>query len=122
MDDRVVEEVKLHQETIATDVNSPLHQIREKELEISGRVLTAKRQADEIIAVARKKAAELMSVAEAEGGIGAADREKTIGGEADREAKGLRDAAESEASAIGEQSEVRRAEAVRMVLKEVASV
>ena len=44
MDDNVAEEMRLHQETIATDANTPLHLIREKELEISGRVLAAKRE------------------------------------------------------------------------------
>ena len=91
MDENVVEEIRLHQETIAVDNNSPLHLIREKELEISGRVLSAKREADEIVATARKKAAEVVSTAEAEGGAGAADREKAIRDEATREADRLRD-------------------------------
>ena len=61
MDEKVLEEIKFHQETIATDANSPLHLIREKEIEISGRVLAAKREADEIVADARKKAAEIVA-------------------------------------------------------------
>ena len=52
--------------------------IREKELEISGQVLKAKREADGIVAEARKKAAELVSTAEEEGGAGAADRDAAI--------------------------------------------
>lgn len=122
MDDRVVDEVKLHQETIAADSNSPLHQIREKELEISGRVLTAKRQADEIIANARKRAAELTAAAEKEGGAGAADSEQVIRAEADREAKRLRESASTEARALSEQVEARREEAMRVVLEEVRTV
>ena len=86
MDDNVVEDIRLHQETIAVDNNSPLHLIREKELEISGRVLSAKREADEIVTAARKKAAEVVSTAEAEGGAGAASREKAIREEAVAEA------------------------------------
>ncbi len=39
MDDKVAENIQFHQETVETDQNSPLHLIREKEIEISGRVL-----------------------------------------------------------------------------------
>lgn len=122
VDDSVVEDIKLHQETIASDSNSPLHQIREKELEISGRVLAAKRQADEIVAAARKKAAEIVSAAESEGGAGAEETEKTIKAEAEREAARLVEAAEREAAGLNEQVDARRADAVRLVLDEVASI
>ncbi len=121
MDDSVVEDIKLHQETIASDSNSPLHQIREKELEISGRVLAAKRQADEIVAAARKKAAEVMSAAEDEGGAGAKESEKAIKADAELEAARLVEEAAKEAAALREQVEARRADAVRLVLAEVTS-
>lgn len=122
MDDSVLEDIKLHQETIASDSNSPLHQIREKELEISGRVLTAKRQADEIVAAARKKAAEVLSAAESEGGAGAEETEKTIKADAEREAARLVEEATREAAVLKEQVDARRADAVRLVLKEVTSI
>ena len=122
MDDRVLEDIKLHQETIASDSNSPLHQIREKELEISGRVLSAKRQADEIVAAARKKAAEVLSAAESEGGVGAEETEKAIKAEADLEATRLVQEAAREAAVLKEQVEARRADAVRIVLSEVTSI
>lgn len=122
MDDSVVEDIKLHQETIASDSNSPLHQIREKELEISGRVLAAKRQADEIVAAARKKAAEVMSAAEDEGGAGAKESEKAIKADAELEAARLVEQAAKEAAALREQVEARRADAVRLVLAEVTSI
>jgi vacuolar-type H+-ATPase subunit H len=122
VDENVVEEIRLHQETIASDNNSPLHLIREKELEISGRVLSAKREADEIVATARKKAAEIVSTAEAEGGAGAADREKVIREEAAREADRLRQAALAEAATLKEQVEARREEATRLVLAAVTRI
>lgn len=122
MDENVVEEIRLHQETIAVDNNSPLHLIREKELEISGRVLSAKREADEIVATARKKAAEVVSTAEAEGGAGAANREKVIRDEAESEAARLREAAHAEASKLKEQVETRREEATRLVLDAVTAL
>ncbi len=89
MDEKVAEEIQMHKETIATDSNTPLHLIREKEIEISGSVLAAKRQADEIVTEARKKAAEVVSKAEAEGGSGAAVREDEILADADKEAARL---------------------------------
>jgi len=122
VEDKAIAAVKLHQETIAADENSPLHQIREKELEISGRVLSAKREADEVIASARKKAAELMATAEAEGGAGAAHSEQAIQAEAELEANRLRETADQEARVFIEQVESRRAEAVRMIIEEVRSV
>lgn len=64
MDETVAEELEFHQQTVATDANSPLHLIREKELEISGRMLAAKRKADEIVAEARTKAAALVASAQ----------------------------------------------------------
>ena len=68
VDDKVTENLQFHQETVASDSNSPLHLIREKEIEISGRMLAAKRQADEIVADARKQAATLMGTATSEAG------------------------------------------------------
>lgn len=122
MDENVVEEIRLHQETIAVDNNSPLHLIREKELEISGRVLAAKREADEIVAAARKQAAEVVSTAESEGGAGAADREDAIRAEAERQAADLREAAHAEANKLKAQVEARREEATRLVLDAVTAV
>jgi len=122
VDDSVLDDIKLHQETIASDSNSPLHQIREKELEISGRVLAAKRQADEIVAAARKKAAEVLSAAEQEGGAGAEETEKAIKAEAERESARLVEEATREAAVLKEQVDARRADAVRLVLQEVTSI
>ncbi len=49
MDDKSTDELEFHQETVTTDANSPLHLIREKEMEISGRVLKAKNDAEEVV-------------------------------------------------------------------------
>jgi vacuolar-type H+-ATPase subunit H len=122
VDENVVEEIRLHQETIAVDNNSPLHLIREKELEISGRVLSAKRSADEIVSNARKKAAEVISTAESEGGAGAASQEQAIRAEAQQEAARLKDTAHAEAAVIKEQVEARRDDATRLVLDAVTTI
>jgi len=121
-DSKVVEEIRLHQETIASDANTPLHLIREKELEISGQVLAAKREADEIIATSRKKAAELVNIAESEGGAGAASRDAEIRAKADAEANSLRTTAKAEADRIQAQVDARRDDAVRLVLDAVSVV
>ena len=122
MDEKVVEEIRMHQETIASDSNTPLHLIREKELAISGQILTAKRQADEIVTEARKKAAELVSTAEAEGGAGAADRDAAIRAAAEKDAARLRTEAQSEAEVLKAQIDSRRDEAVRLVLDAVTTI
>lgn len=122
MDEKVVEEIRMHKETIATDSNTPLHLIREKEIEISGRVLAAKRQADEIVADARKKAAELVAKAEAVGGAGGAEIEKTIQERAEKEAVQLEVGAKAEAATLAEQINSHRDEAVRLVLGAVTRI
>ena len=122
MTDRVVEEIRMHQETIASDANTPLHLIREKELEISGRLLAAKREADGIVAEARKKAAELVSTAEAEGGAGAADRDAAIRAKAEDEAASLRVQAAGDAEKIQSLVDARREDAVRLVLDAVTAI
>jgi vacuolar-type H+-ATPase subunit H len=117
-----VDAIKLHKETIANDSNSPLHLIREKELEISGRMLAAKRQSDEIVTEARKKAAELVSAAEAEGGMGAKDHAGSIISDADGKAAALRTEAKKEAAAIAELAKSRRDSAVALVVEAVTTV
>jgi vacuolar-type H+-ATPase subunit H len=122
VDDRVVEEIRMHKETIATDSNTPLHLIREKELEISGRVLAAKREADEIVAEARKIAAEAIAKAEAEGRASAAVSEAAILARAEEEAVSTRANAKIEATELSKQIDAHRAEAVRLVLDAVTTI
>jgi vacuolar-type H+-ATPase subunit H len=122
VDDQVVDEIKMHQETVASDSNSPLHLIREKELEIAGRVLAAKRQADDVVTEARKKAAELVSAAEAEGGAGAADKDAQIKAQAQSESERLLADARQEADKLQTQVNARREDAVRLVLDAVTAV
>ena len=122
MDEKVIEEIRMHKETIATDSNTPLHMIREKELEISGRVLAAKREADEIVAEARKKAADVVSNAEAEGRAVATVSETAILARAEEEAVRLRAAAKIEATELSKQIDARRADAVRLVLDAVTAI
>ena len=66
VDEKVLEEIRFHQDVVNKDANSPLYQIREKEMEIHGRVLAAKIQAENIVTEARQKAVELIATAERE--------------------------------------------------------
>jgi len=85
MDEKVLEEIRFHQDVVTKDANSPLFQIREKEMEISGRVLAARNQGEKLVADARTKAADIL---------------KNAGSEAERQAKERADsmAAETEAA------------------------
>lgn len=78
MDEKVLEEIRFHTDTVEADANSPLHLIREKEMEISGQVLAVKREAEEIVAEARKAAVEATKEAEEEGARLAAEQEARI--------------------------------------------
>lgn len=117
--DNVAEQVKLHQETIASDSNSPLQLIREKELEISGRMLSAKRNADEIVADARKRAAEIVARAEAESGGGAKVSSERIAADAAEKARALREDAEQQAKVLHEAMDAKFDQAVQLVVDAV---
>lgn len=66
MDEKVLEEIRFHQDSVTKDANSPLFQIREKEMEISGRVFAARNQADKMISDARQRALEIVRTAHAD--------------------------------------------------------
>ncbi len=85
MDEKVLEQIQFHTDTVEADSNSPLHLIREKEMEISGRVLAAKKQAEEIVAEARKAAVKVIEAAEVEGQKLSAEQEKLIQAEVEKD-------------------------------------
>lgn len=66
MDEKVLEEIRVHQDAATRDANSPLFQIREKEMEISGRVFAARNQADKMISDARQRSLEIVRNAHAD--------------------------------------------------------
>ena len=78
VDEKTLEEIQFHTETIESDENSPLHLIREKEMELSGQALAVKKQAEDVVSQARRRAVEMVREAEAEGERLAAEREKTV--------------------------------------------
>ncbi|MBN2840616.1 MAG: hypothetical protein JXP37_06660 [Coriobacteriia bacterium] len=66
MDEKVLEEIRFHQDVTTKDASSPLFQIREKEMEISGRVFAARNQADKMISDARQRSLEIVRTAQAD--------------------------------------------------------
>lgn len=122
MDDKVLEELEFHQETVASDTNSPLHLIREKEMEITGRVLTAKREAEDIVTAARKKAVETVRKAEDEGEKLAADQQKAVLAEVDKEIELLGQNADAEIGVLKHQASDRTDKAVKFVVETITSV
>lgn len=116
-----VEDIQFHQQTVETDEHSPLHLIREKEMEISGRVLRAKRQADEIVADARKDAAAMLSTAHDEASQESVGLEATVQAELEQESAKLRSQADQDAEVLVEALGARRPDAVKYVIDSVVS-
>lgn len=100
VDEKVLEELKFHQNTVEADAHSPLHLIREKEMELSGRVLAAKREAEEIVSAARKKAVDVVAKAEEQSQVLAREREQQVLEEVDREIVQIKADAEVEAGSL----------------------
>lgn len=122
MDEKVVEELQFHQETVTTEENSPLHLIREKEMEISGRVLAAKREADEIVAEARREAAKMIAAAGDEAVAKAAKMDKSVQAELEKESAKVRADAEKEADGLEKAISSRIPKAVDFVIDNVTAV
>jgi vacuolar-type H+-ATPase subunit H len=118
-----LEHIRLYQEAMKKESpDSPLFLIREKELEISGHVLSAKKKAEQIVADARKKASETLSQAESEGERAAREVEKTMIGEANKEAAKILANVDSEVAEVETQVSAHRAKAVEVVVKAVTRV
>ncbi len=119
MNDKTVEDLEFHQNTVGSDANSPLHLIREKEIEISGQMLAAKRQADEIVAEARKRGASIVGSAHDEGAELAKKQEAEIRAQIEREIEEVGVQAERDAVALEETIAKRKAQAVTFVVESV---
>lgn len=122
MDEKVLEEYQFHKETVVADANSPLHLIREKEMEISGRVLAAKREAEQIVADARRKAVEIVKSAEAEGETLSVQEEKRVEAQLESDIAKVREAADRDVEALGELVGERMGKAVEHVVGAVTRV
>jgi vacuolar-type H+-ATPase subunit H len=118
-----LEHIRLYQEAMKKESpDSPLFLIREKELEISGHVLAAKKKSEQIVADARKKASETMSEAETQGERAAREVEKKMIGEAEKEAAKILANVDDEVAEVEKQSSSHRAKAVKVVVDAVTRV
>jgi vacuolar-type H+-ATPase subunit H len=122
LDEKLAEEIQFHQDTVESDEHSPLHLIREKEMEISGRVLAAKRQAEEIDSEARRAAAGALAEAHESANQEAVTRETAVKAELEQESERVRAGAEQEAAALQEEIDRRRPAAVQYVIDAVVRV
>lgn len=122
MEEKVLEEIQFHQDTVSRDANSPLHLIREKEMEISGRVLAAKKEAEEIVATARKKAVEVIQAAEEEGTRLASEHEKIVLADVQKEIETVGKDAVTEIESIEKLVSDRTGKAVQFVSDFVTSI
>jgi vacuolar-type H+-ATPase subunit H len=118
-----LDHIRLYQEAMKKEApDSPLFLIREKELEISGHVLSAKKKSEQIVADARKKASETLSQAESEGERAAREVEKTIITEAEKEAAKILSSVDAEVAEVEAQAKAHCAKAVEVVVEAVKRV
>jgi len=122
VDEKVLEEFQFHKETVVADANSPLHLIREKEMEISGRILAAKKEAEEIVAAARRKAVDIVQKAEAEGERLSTEEEQRVEAQVEIDVAKVHEDAEREVEALRDVIGERKGEAVEYVVESVTRV
>jgi vacuolar-type H+-ATPase subunit H len=116
VDEKVLEEIQFHQDVINKDADSPLFQIREKEIEISGRVLAAKTKAEAVVAEARKKATDIVGKADDEGERLAKEHEAKALAEAELAADKIRAGVGADVDAIRATIASRSSDAVSLVV------
>jgi len=119
VEDKVAENLQFHQDTVASDSNSPLHLIREKEIEISGRMLAAKREADEIVADARRLAATIVNSANDDAAKLASAHDEKVRAQLEEEKLGVRERADAEVAELESRISERQPQAVVFVVKSV---
>lgn len=122
MDEKILEEIKFHQDVVAKDANSPLFQIREKEMEIHGRILAARSEAENIVAEARQKAAESLKQAEVDAERLAKEHADKLIAEAEASVVSVRDQCGVDTIDLKKALTEKQVEAVDFVVKLVTSV
>lgn len=98
---------------------TPLELIRKKEAELSGRVMGAKREADEIVADARRQASEIIESATEESAAAAREKAQLLAAEAESKASAMMTDAEAEARELSDSIRSRIPVAVDHVVKAV---
>lgn len=120
MDEHVIEQIKAQTAKAkgdgASQTSSLLMQIRQKELEISGKVLEAKKKAEGIVAEARKQAAVIVQAADEQGIKKAQSHYKAEMAEAIAQAKEIEAATVNKVAEIDKTGEKRFDEAVTYIV------
>jgi vacuolar-type H+-ATPase subunit H len=115
-----LEHIKFYQDVIKKEsADSPLFMIREKELEISGRVLSAKKKVEQIVADARKKSSETLAQAGADGEKEARAVETRLIRDAEDEAAQILANVDSEVADVRARTADRGARAVEVIVEAV---
>ena len=122
MDEKVLEEIKFHQDVVTRDASSPLFQIREKEMEIHGRILAARNQAENIVSDARQKAAEAIRQAEVDAEQKAKEHADALVAEAEQSVASVKQQGEAETVDLEKALAERQGDAVELVVRLVTSV
>lgn len=122
MADKEAEELEFHRQTITGGGNSPLHLIREKEIEISGRILAAKRSADEIVSTARREAVALVSEAQGDASHLVEEREQVAKADVEKESAELRAEADKLVAELEESIVDKKQRAISFVVDSVLKV
>ena len=122
MDEKVLEEIRFHQDVVTKDANSPLFQIREKEMEISGRVLAARNQGEKLVADARAKAAEIIKNAGSEAERQAKERADSIAADTEASIAAVKAQGAADVSALEKTLVERQGEAADLIVRLVTTV
>lgn len=121
MDEKVLEEIRVHQDAATRDANSPLFQIREKEMEISGRVFAARNQAEKMISDARQRSLEIVRNAHADAERLAKERAEAAQAESKKSIDDVKIKGAAEIEALQGELATRKDETAAFVVKLVTS-
>jgi vacuolar-type H+-ATPase subunit H len=122
MDEKVLEEIRFHTEAGQRDANSPLFQIREKEMEISGRVFAARNQADKMISDARQRALEIVRGAQTDAEQLAKEHADKVYAEAQKSIKDVEKQGVKDVAATEQELAKRQGDAADFVVKLVTTI
>ena len=122
MDEKVLEEIRFHADAVTRDANSPLFQIREKEMEISGRVFAARNQADKMVSDARQRSLEIVRNAQADAERLAKEHADKVLGEVESSIVDVQKSGVTEVAALEKELAKRKKVAADLVVKLVTAV
>lgn len=122
MDEKVLEEIRFHQNATTRDANSPLFQIREKEMEISGRVFAARNQADKMVSDARQRSLEIVRNAQADAERLAKEQADKMLVEVEKSIEDVKKQGTKDVEALEKELATRKSDAAGFVVKLITSV